>query len=399
MPTPSSPDDLLSGLTSPVRGEPESGIMMAVNHGWRRQGVIPLWAGEGSLPTPAFICEGAKRSLDAGETFYTWQRGIPDLRQALATYYGRVYRKEISFENFFVTCGGMHAIQMAIQLVTGEGDEILIPTPAWPNFAGSLRLKGAVPVEVPMSYAADGWSLDLDRLFDAATPRTRAIIINSPSNPLGWVASLDDIVAVRDFARSRGLWIIADEVYGRYCYIDGIDGRAPSFLDVCEVEERLLLPNTFSKNWAMTGWRTGWLLAPQALGGAIENLVQYNTSGVPGFLQRGCIRALEEGEDFLHQQLAQARDGLTIVTAALDRIDGIDYAPPSGAFYLFFRIAGVTDSMAMAKRLIDDAGVGLAPGIAFGRAGEGFMRLCFLRQREHLTEAMRRLAAWFTENR
>ncbi|QPC43519.1 pyridoxal phosphate-dependent aminotransferase [Kaustia mangrovi] len=396
-----TPEDLLNDLRPEARNEPESSIMTVINHGFGRQGLIPLWAGEGNLPTPRFICDAAVKGLEDGETFYTWQRGIPELRDALARYHARLYGTPFEAENFFVTGGGMQSIQTAIQAIAGEGDEVVLPTPAWPNYAGPLRMKGSRPVEVPMTFAPSGWQLDLDRLFDAVTERTKAIVVNTPSNPLGWVAPAEDLLAIRDFARERGLWIVSDEVYARYYFPqdEAAGPLPPSFLDICDTEERLIMTNTFSKNWAMTGWRMGWMVAPQALGDVLENLIQYNTSGTAAFMQRAGVVALDEGEDFLAEQVRQAREGRDIAYAALSSVDGARFAVPEGAFYLFFTLDGMTDSTETALRIIDEAGVGLAPGAAFGPGGEAFLRLCFLRERGQLVEAMDRLTRWLARNR
>ena len=388
--------DVVAGLRQAARNEPESGIVEIFNYGRLRPGLIPLWVGEGDIPTPAFICDAATASLAAGETFYTYQRGLPELRAALAAYHGRLYGKAFDAENFFVTGSGMQAIQIAIQAVAGAGDEVVLPSPAWPNYPAALRINGARPVEVPMTFADGRWTLDPERLFAACSPRTRAIFINSPSNPLGTVLSEADILAVRDFARSRGIWLVADEVYARY-FFPGTDSNravAPSFLDVCDTEERIICVNTFSKNWAMTGWRVGWLMAPRAIGQVIENLIQYNTSGVPAFHQRACVAALEQGEPFVEEQIARARHGRAIVCRALAVAPRVRFHEPEGAFYLFFAVDGEPDTRALCRRLIDETGVGVAPGTAFGPGGAEFMRLCFARSPASLEAAMDRLLAW-----
>jgi aspartate/methionine/tyrosine aminotransferase len=239
--------DVLSGLRPEAAREPSSGIVDTFIYASGRPDVIPLWVGQGHLPTPAFIADAAIESLRAGETFYTWQRGIPELRSALARYHERLYGMTFDPENFFVCQAGMQAIQLAIQAVLSPGDEVVVPTPAWTNYAASLRLAAMRPVEVPMTFAGDHWHLDLDRLFDAVGPRTRAIAMNSPSNPLGRVMSREEIVAVRDFARKRGIWIIADEVYARFHYPrTGNATLPPSFLEACDTEERIISCNTFS---------------------------------------------------------------------------------------------------------------------------------------------------------
>ncbi len=353
--------------------------------------LIPLWVGEGDLPTPAFIADAAARSLAAGETFYTYQRGLPELRAALAGYHERVYGRAFPAERFFVTGGGMQAIQIACRMAAGTGDEVLVPTPAWPNITAAIAITGATPVPVPMSLGNAGWTLDLDRLFAAASPRTRAIFINSPTNPTGWTATGDELAAILAFARSRGLWIIADEVYHRFFYAGD---RSPSFYDIAEPDERVLFVNTFSKNWAMTGWRIGWLSAPPALGQTIENLIQYSTSGVAAFMQRAATVALDEGDDFLAMQVERARTGRDIVCGGLGATGRARFAEPAGAFYLFFAVEGEADTRKLGLRLVDEANVGLAPGAAFGDAGAGFMRLCFARDAAQLREATQRLADW-----
>jgi aspartate/methionine/tyrosine aminotransferase len=375
-----------------VADTPPSGIMEVRTYGSGRPGLIPLWVGEGDLPTPAFICDAAARALAAGDTFYTWQRGLPELRQAIARYMARLHGRPFPAERFFVTIGGMHAAHVALRIAVGTGDEVLIPTPAWPNFLGAITVTGARPVAVPLDVGRDGWRLDLDRLRRAVTPRTRAIVVNSPANPTGWTATADDLRAILDLARAKGLWVIADEIYGRFVF-DAPGGLAPSFHDVMHEEDRIFFVQTFSKNWAMTGWRLGWLEAPPALAPIVENVVHYSTSGVAPFLQRAAITALDEGEPFVAEQVARARRGRDLVTEGLRASGLVDLPPPPGAFYAFFRVAGIEDSRALALRLIDEANVGLAPGSAFGPGGPAHLRLCFARRAEDLEEAVRRLVA------
>jgi aspartate/methionine/tyrosine aminotransferase len=389
---PTSP--LLATVTPQARQAPESGIVAVMNHGRLRPGLIPLWVGEGDLPTPDFICAAATRSLARGETFYTWQRGIPDLREALARYHTRLYGtaggEAFTPERFFVTGSGMQAVQIAVRLIAGAGDELIIPTPAWPNFAAATGVAGAVAVPVPMAFRNGVFTLDVGQLAAAITPRSRALIINTPSNPTGWTARKDELEALLALARAHGLWIIADEIYGRFVY-DG-SARAASFHDVMAPDDRILFVQTFSKNWAMTGWRVGWLEAHPALGQVIENLIQYSTSGSPVFVQQAAVAALEEGEEFIATQIARAREGRAIVHDALMATGKVRMAPPDGAFYAFFTVDGQDDARALALRLVDEANVGLAPGTAFGPGGETGLRLCCARGREDLEEAARRIA-------
>lgn len=391
---PTPPADWLHGLRPEALGAPESGIVEVFNYGRGRQGLIPLWVGEGDSPTPAFITEAATRAMVAGETFYTWQRGIPDLREALARYHTGLFGKPVEAERFFVTIGGMQAIQIAMRMLVGPEDEAIVLTPAWPNFAAAISVSGGTPVEVPKRFTDRGWQVDHERVEAAVTERTRAILVNSPSNPTGWVASPDDQRFFLDLARRHGLWIVADETYTRFVY-EG--ARAPSFRDLREPDDRILFVDTFSKNWAMTGWRLGWLEAPPELGPVIENLIQYSSSGVAGFVQRAGIAALERGEDFLAHQVERARRGRDIVCGALAATGRVRFAPVDGAFYLFFTVEGRPDASRLAFDLVDQAGVGLAPGSAFGGAGAGFLRMCFLRSPEALQTAVDRLSAWLAK--
>jgi aspartate/methionine/tyrosine aminotransferase len=393
---PAREPDWLGAIQPAMRAVAQSGIVEVFNYGRGRQGLIPLWVGEGDAPTPSFIIDAAKASLDRGETFYTHQRGIPELREWIARYMTRIYAAPgagFSPERFFVTIGGMHALDIAARLTIGPGEEALIPSPAWPNFAGAVSLAGGRAVFVPLERGAERWRLDVERLASAVTPATRTIFVNTPANPTGFVATLEEIKAVLALARQHGLWIIADEIYGRLTYAGE---RAPSFHDVMEPDDKILFVQTLSKNWAMTGWRVGWLEAPPELGPTIENLVQFTTSGVPVFTQRAAVAAIEEGEDFLARQVARMHEARDIVSQGLAATGRVSFATPQAAFYLFCAVDGEPDSRALALRLIDEAGVGAAPGSAFGPGGEGYLRLCFARAPAEIAEATGRLARWLT---
>ena len=385
----------LAEIQSTVREAAPSGIVEVFDYGRGRQGLIPLWVGEGDMPPPAAVSEAAKASIDRGETFYTAQGGIPALREAIAAYMTRVYGAApgggaFRPESFFATIGGMHAIEIATRLTLGPGDEALIPSPAWPNFVGAIETSGARAGPVPLGRRGR-WSLDTERLAAAVTPATRAIFLNSPANPTGFIATREEIAATLDLARRRGLWIVADEIYGRLTY-DG--ARAPSFHDVMAPDDKILFVQTLSKNWAMTGFRVGWLEAPAALGPVIENLVQFTSSGVPVFTQRAAIAALDEGEAFLAAQIERCRRSRDILCEGLLATGRVQFFEPEAAFYLFFAVDGFPDSRALALRLIDEAGVGAAPGSAFGPGGEGHLRLCFARDPAQIAEATRRIVRW-----
>jgi aspartate/methionine/tyrosine aminotransferase len=390
-----SPRDWLSEIQPAARAIEHSGIVEVFDYGRDREGLIPLWVGEGDRATPGFIIEAAKASLDRGETFYTYQAGVPELRAAIARYMTMLYRAapgggDFSPERFFVTIGGMQALDIAIRLTVGPDEAAVVPSPAWPNFAGALSANGARAIHVPLERGAS-WRLDPARIAAAVTPATRAIIFNSPANPTGYVATEAELAAVLDIARRRGLWIIADDIYGRLIY-DG--ARAPSFHDIMREDDKILFVQTFSKNWAMTGWRIGWLEAPPALGPTIEDLVQYSTSGVAVPAQRAAIAAIEQGESYFAGFKSEMRLSRDILTEGLAATGRVRFARPEGAFYLFCAVDGETDMRRLALRLVDEAGIGVAPGESFGPGGEGHLRVCFARAPGEMAEATRRFTRW-----
>ncbi|WP_104662777.1 pyridoxal phosphate-dependent aminotransferase [Ensifer adhaerens] len=382
---------ILSTISPRALSAPESGIVEVVNYARGRDGLIPLWVGEGDLPTPAFISDVARDALAAGETFYTWQRGIPPLREALSRYYQRRFQKALAPENFYVVGSGMQAIKLSIEAIASPGDEMVLLTPAWPNFAAAADLSGVRPVSVELRFEHGKWQLDLDRLQAAIGPKTKALFINTPSNPTGWTATREELAAILRLARRNGLWVIADEIYALYYYGGA---RAPSFLDVMEEGDRILFVNSFSKNWSMTGWRVGWIVAPPEIGQVLENLVQYSTSGVAQFMQRGAVVALDEGDAFVDANVAKAATNRDVFCDALIATNRVETLKPDGALYAFLKIDGVTDSRAAAIDIVDKTGVGLAPGTAFGDGGALFMRACFLRDPAQVKEAADRLQGY-----
>ena len=386
------PPGLSSSLSGPIaRDLSETGIAEVAMSVFGDPDVVPLWFGEGDLVTPDFVRDAAAKGLQAGETFYTWQRGLPELRAALAAYTSRLYGIDCPVDRISVTTGGMQAILLSCQLLLDPGDNIVIVSPIWPNITSAARLMRGEPRYVALDRQRDGsFRLDLQKVFDAVDGRTRAIFVNSPGNPTGWTMTSDEQRSILDFAKKRGLWVMADEVYARLIYSRPV---APSFLEHAGPDDPLIVLNSFSKPWAMTGWRIGWLTHPAALGDQIAKLVQINTSGVPAFLQRGAIAALEKGDAFIEQMVERCRAGREQVFQRLSANPRVVIARPEAAFYNFFSIDGVNDTMGFCKKLAKEYKVGLAPGEAFAAGGQGNIRLCFAAGSDVLSRGLDRIEA------
>jgi aspartate aminotransferase len=384
------PESGLPPIRATLEGIESSRIREVSDIGMTMEGVTPLWFGESDMTTPDFVREAAAASIAKGETFYSSNAGIPELRRTLAKYESGLRSREIGPERIVVTISGMSAIMLAMETFLEAGDNAIVHTPIWPNCIQTVRIMGAEARLIKLDDGPEGWTLDLDKLFAMADERTRAIFINSPNNPTGWTASAEDQARLLEFARARGIWIIADEVYTRLSYESE---RAPSFLDIAKPDDPLVVVNSFSKNWCMTGWRLGWMVAPEPLVDTFTKLVEFNFSCAPVFVQRAGIAAVEQGEDFVAETKALYRRNRDMVYQRLAAIDGVRMANPPGAFYAFIGVDGMADSLAVAKRILMEQKVGLAPGSAFGPGGEGHLRLCFAVQSDKLSAALDRLAA------
>jgi len=368
-----------------------SKIREVANAGMGRDDVLAFWFGEPDEVTPEFIRQAGIDSLNAGETFYTHNLGLAELRDAIAAYVSRLHRPAAS-DRIAVTNSGMSALMLTTQLLVSAGDRVVAVTPLWPNLVEIPKILGAAVECVPLEFGSSGWTLDLDRLLAALTPGTRAVYINSPNNPTGWTIGADAQQRVLDHCRRHGIWIVADDAYERL-YYDGAGGSiaAPSFLDLAEPDDRVVSTNTFSKSWLMTGWRLGWVVAPAAIVPDLAKLLEYNTSCAPTFVQRAGIVAVTRGDEVIAHTIARFRRARDFLDAQLRAIPGIDTHAAPGAMYAFFRVDGVGDSLAFCKRLVAEAGLGLAPGIAFGPEGEGFLRWCFASSEPRLADGVARL--------
>jgi aspartate/methionine/tyrosine aminotransferase len=366
----------------------DSPILDIFRLGHGRPGLIPLWSGEPDLPTPHFICEATSEALFAGRTFYSDNRGTPALRAALIGYHRRLYGIEIADDRIAFTYSGMNAVMQVAQATLAAGDSMVAVTPSWPNVMRAAQINGASVREVPLSHGNAGWSLDLDALMQACDARSRLIYLASPANPTGWMIEPEQAETLLEFCRTRSIGLLADEVYHRIVYDRPV---AFSFLQIARSDDPLFVVNSFSKAWAMTGWRLGWLTFPAGCTEAFEKLIQFNTSGGLEFMQAGAIAALERGEDFVQMLRERCRAGRDLVSDRLARMPRVRATLSQGAFYAMFEVDGMNDSLQFCRRAVLEAGIGLAPGTSFGRGSERMVRLCYAKSPELLQEAMDRL--------
>jgi len=380
-----------------IRELPGSKIREVANAGMGRDDVLAFWFGESDEPTPAFIRDAAAESLARGETFYAHNLGLPELREALARYTSSLH-PAVTPERIAVTSSGVNALMLAMQALAGPGDEVVAVVPVWPNLTAQPAILGAEVKRVPLKVHDGAWTLDLDALLAAVTERTAVLLVNAPNNPTGWTLSRAEQEALLAHCRRTGTWIVADEVYERIYFGEGAAApsfgetrsgaaaptsgearpvAAPSFLDIATPDDRLVVVHSFSKSFLMTGWRLGWMVAPADFIAEMGKLIEFNTSCAPVFVQRAGIVALAHAGDFvpgLVQRMKHCRDTLIPQLAALPRVS---VANPLGGMYAFFRVEGQDDSLAFAKHLVANAGLGLAPGAAFGDEAEGWLRWCF----------------------
>jgi hypothetical protein len=357
-------------------------------------GVLKLYFGESNIPTPEYIKRAAQKAMADGFTFYTENAGLPSLRKALARYYQELHAVELDpTAEIVITASGVQALNLGIRCVLDPGDEALVLTPAWPNGASNVALANGVAIEIPHPLIGDRHQIDFATLEAAVTPRTRMLLYTSPSNPLGWVATVEEQLHLLEFARRHKLWLIADEVYERLNYTGPKPTTpAPTILKLATRDDAVIVVQSFSKAYCMTGWRLGWLVARRDLAARATQLNEFIVSHAPSFGQRAGETALLWGETALCEMLIRLKDNRDFCLAALSKMPGVTVPKPDGAFYLFPKIAAAADSFDFCKRLLMDTKVGLAPGVAFGAGGEGSVRICYAAERPILEEAMSRLA-------
>ncbi|BEP36436.1 pyridoxal phosphate-dependent aminotransferase [Variovorax sp. V59] len=371
-----------------------SKIREVANAGLGRDDVLAFWFGESDEVTPEVIRQAAIDSLQRGETFYAHNLGLPELRDAIARYTSALH-PAVDASRIAVTSGGVSALMLAVQALVDAGDEVVAVTPVWPNLTAQPAILGAHVRTVPLVPADGQWTLDLAALRKAVTPGTRLLIVNAPNNPTGWTMTREEQQAVLDHCRETGTWILADEVYERLYFEPTPNGCAPSFLDISRPDDRLVVTHSFSKSFLMTGWRLGWLVLPPALVDGIGKLIEFNTSCASVFTQRAAVAAIAHTAQITPRVVAhlkQCRDTLVPLLAALP---GVQVAPAKGGMYAFFRLEGFGDSLDLAKRLVVEAGLGLAPGNAFAPEAQGWLRWCFAsKDPQRLVQGVERLKTW-----
>lgn len=365
-----------------------SRIRELANVAFGMEGVFKLHFGESNMPTPQYIKDAATQAMNDGFTFYTENAGIPGLRAAIARNYAHLHGVDLDpASEIVISSSGVQALNLTIRCTIDPGDEAIVLTPNWPNGSEIIRMYGATPVEVPFATAGDRFAMDWAALEAAVTPRTKMLLYTSPSNPLGWVATETDQRNLLDFSRRHRLWLLADEVYERIYYGGSV---APSILRLCTRDDAVIVAQSFSKSYCMTGWRLGWAVSRRDLIAQATPLNEFIISHAPTFIQKAGEVALARGEDDIAARAELFHERMTFCYNALASVKRISVPKPEGAFYLFPRVAGVEDSFAFCLALLKETKVSVAPGVAFGNGGEGAIRICTASDFAVLEPAMER---------
>jgi len=386
-------DKIIENLSARARALDASKIREVSELGMRQGDVLPLWFGEGAWPTNPLIVEAAIASLKAGNHKYQPNNGQMNLREGICCYSNDLLGSTLTTEQITVTPSGMQGLMLTAELLVTLGDRCVAIEPSWPNIMGCFKALGAEFETLTLEPHDGRWTLDIDALIAALTPETKVVVINSPNNPTGWTISAEDQQRVLAHCRQHGIWIVADDVYSRL-YRHG--RHAPSFLSIAEPDDLIISVNSFSKCWSMTGWRLGWIVAPAACESKLGQLTEFNTSSTSGFIQDAGLVALREGEAEIASLQERLQTGYAITAHELEKFSRVEFIKPNGAFYSFFRVDGLSDSLTAAKTIIEKTKVGLAPGVAFGKDGEGYLRLCYAQPADVLQRAFERLTPFLS---
>ena len=374
-----------------------SKIREVANAGLGRADVLAFWFGESDEVTPEAIRQAAIDSLQQGETFYAHNLGLPELRTAIAAYMSDRHGP-VGMERLAVTSGGVNGLMLAMQALIDPGDQVVVLTPVWPNLTAQPQILGAALRTVALEPMAGRWTLPMDKLLSAITPQTRLLVLNSPNNPTGWTLSREEQLTLLTHCRQTGTWILADEVYENLYYLPSDKACAPSFLDISSPDDRLVVAHSFSKSFLMTGWRLGWLVMPPGMTEHMGKLIEFNTSCSSVFVQRAGVVALAQADQVTPRVVAHLKTCRDTLVGELQQVAGVELARPDGGMYAFFRLPGHTDALQTAKRLVAEAGLGLAPGSAFAPEAEGWLRWCFASQDlSRLTTGAQRLRDWLAK--
>ena len=372
----------------------QSRIREVANAGLGQTDLLAFWFGESDEVTPEPIRQAAIASLQRGETFYSHNLGLPELREAVAHYMTQRHGP-IELDRLAITSGGVNALMLATQALVDAGDEVVAVTPVWPNLTAQAAIMGARLCCVPLQAHDGQWQLDIEALLAAVTAKTKLLIVNAPNNPTGWTLTRQQQQRILDHCRRTGTWILADEVYERLYFDASANGCAPSFLDIAVAEDRLVVVHSFSKSFLMTGWRLGWLVMPPSMTAQMGKLIEFNTSCVSVFTQRAGIAALENTDSITPAVVAHLKLCRDTLLPLLQTLPGLEVSAARGGMYAFFKLAGHTDSLQTAKRLVAEAGLGLAPGEAFAPEAKGWLRWCFAsRDPQRLVQGVERLRRW-----
>ncbi len=380
---------------------PNSRVRALAKLASKHEGVLKLYFGESNLPTPTFIQEAACDALRAGYTYYTENAGMPSLRAALAAHYERLHGVSLNpSTEIVITASGVQALHMALRGVLDPGDEAIVLSPAWPNGCAIIGMSHATAVEIPLSVSGGRYTIDFEALAAAVNPRTRLLLVTTPSNPLGWAATVDELRKLLDFARLHRLWLLSDEVYDRVYYVDNRPAPvAPSILKFATRDDAVIVVQSFSKSYRMTGWRLGWIVAREDLSTRLGDLNEFVISHATSFIQKAGESALAFGESEIAEMNTLLRRNRQLCLDAFSSMPGVSLPSPEGAFYVFPRFEGLEDSFAFCVRLLEQEKVGLAPGVAFGLGGEGCIRVCYAVESDLLEQALDRTLRFWNQVR